>query len=213
VTLKGSLRVKFEILRFLYVSDNSKTFLSRVSNYPLTSHMGHLRGGVGVIWDFVVKSLFGLFYHFFWFLAFSTKSLGSWGMWDFMSKQNRNGNACSPTTGAPGGVRNGGRPRRRHGRRLECSAPKGAEGVGRKHQVDLYNMYIFSYSCKPPHHVTTMKYIYYYYCYDCTIYVLLLFQSFTWSQIENVRGKWNERVSIRTKANVQGERLRFPLRF
>jgi hypothetical protein len=40
--------------------------------------------------------------------------------WD--NTLHREKSACSPTTGAPGGVRNRGRPHRRRGRRPECSA-------------------------------------------------------------------------------------------
>jgi hypothetical protein len=42
-------------------------------------------------------------------------------------------NSLYSQTGAPEGVRNGGRPRRKCVRHPECSAPKGAEGAGRKH--------------------------------------------------------------------------------
>jgi hypothetical protein len=96
VTLKGSPRVKNEILCFLDVSDNSKTFWSPVSNYPFDPSHGPLRGGVGVIWDFAVKSLIGLFYHFFGCPPFLWNPWVARAMWDFMSRQYRNVCACSP---------------------------------------------------------------------------------------------------------------------
>jgi hypothetical protein len=49
MTLKGSPRVKNEILCFLDVSENSETFWFRVSNDPFDPSHDHLRGEVGVI--------------------------------------------------------------------------------------------------------------------------------------------------------------------
>jgi hypothetical protein len=45
----------------------------------------------------------------------------------------RDERACSPKTGAPDDVESGGRLRQRSKKCPECSAPKGAEGMGRKH--------------------------------------------------------------------------------
>jgi hypothetical protein len=49
MTLKGSPRVKNDILCFLDVSDDSETFLFQVLNYPFDPSHGPLRGGIGVI--------------------------------------------------------------------------------------------------------------------------------------------------------------------